>query len=249
MDARGSILGRVILGLGALSGGCFLAGCILPVPTIPAGAPGYGHTYAVLDDHGRPVPSGLLILTSEYEVWPTPPDMYGCFEIREGKVRVPWRIGTRTACAGALIIPVINIRSANPNHTIVVPLVPGYVGVCGYWSDWDEHYKLDGTITPDVIRVFKADRKTEVYYLDVLFLDVLFGWCLKERRTLTAGGYGGYAEKDRRRDQKAFDRAWEYARNRMAELGYEPNFPGPATRSAPASAPAGAPAERGRKTP
>jgi len=80
-----------------------VTGCIMPIPTIPLNAPGYGHTYQVLDHKGKPAESGLLLMHSHYR---GVEEMVNCYPIHEGRVAVPLRIGTRMECYSLMSFPV-----------------------------------------------------------------------------------------------------------------------------------------------
>ena len=161
-------------------------GCVILTPTIPTGAVGYGHTYAVVDQDGNPIKEGFLLLESAYEPGQT---MYNCYDIADGRAEVPFKVAVR-AGGGPYSdnVPLFWFISSNPAGTTISPLVPGYVPdgppegwdkryrvvsplppslanrLAGYKRDWDEWSTFAGKPPPD-IHLVKADPETEAKYL------------------------------------------------------------------------------------
>ncbi|MCX5653787.1 MAG: hypothetical protein NTY65_03945 [Planctomycetota bacterium] len=193
-------------------------GCIVLLPTIPCNATGYGHTYRVLDEDGKPVGDGLLFLLSEYEVFPMPRDMYGCYEIKDGQAVVPSKVAVRAEGACSLPPVYIQITWSNPTRTTVCPLVPGYVPVCGYWHEWTGFYRFNGTGPPDIIRMFKADPAVEIYYLYIIdnYQSTSARLADDSRNTGDMNG-----KDERLRDAREVQRFEDYVAARLKELGYD----------------------------
>ncbi len=153
----------VVVSLGFLVWIASCGGCVLPWITVPLNSPGYGHTYEVADPKGKPVLDGLLLLYSQFQLNGT---MIGCCEIKNGKARVPIRIGTRTGFYGTLFMYGIAgiVKVENPNYTYVYPFVPGYgpAWKCDFIGD-ELHRENGISSPPKVITVapISADRERE----------------------------------------------------------------------------------------
>jgi hypothetical protein len=219
--------------LAASSGGCIVQ------PTFPTGAAGYGHTYEVADLDGNPLNDGFLVLCSEYNQCGGPPNMYNCYDVKDGRAEVPFKVAVRTQAGNWGLL--CWITSGNPSVTTIWPFVPGYVpegpqedwykrfqvgGVCPpdclslFWEDgkaWAEWRQMLGK-APPAIRLVKADRQTEIDYLDYMSH---WGW-LRQPDDVTQRENPLYAAEDLRTDLAARRRAAEYVAARLKELGYKP---------------------------
>ena len=156
-----------ILGVGVLLlAPGMLGGCFVVLPTIPLNAPGYGHTYELVDANNQTVGSGHLVMMSKY--WAAPP-MINRYEIDSGKACVPVKLGTRYAGTWwcALGTPIIGYAGMfhNPHTTQVWALVPGYVPADWTWRGWDQGRQDGLHPPPDVIPLVGADSDVERRFL------------------------------------------------------------------------------------
>lgn len=214
------------------SGGC------LVMPTIPTGAAGYGHTYEVADLDGNPLNDGFLVLCSEYNQCGVPPNMYNCYDVKDGRAEVPFKVAVRmdAGCWGFCWI-----TWGNPSVTTIWPFVPGYVPE-GPQEDWYKRFQVGGLCPPDWLSLFwedgkawaewrqmlgkdppafrlvKADRQAEIDYLENMSH---WGW-LQHPDAAAEPARALYAAEDLRTDLAARRRAAEYVAARLKELGYKP---------------------------
>jgi len=192
-------------------------GCILPIPALPMVAPGYGQTYEILDVKDQPVGDGLLFLDSDYGGGP--PSLYGCYEIKGGKVAIPCKLGTRLTTSADLVFPLMILIWQNSSETTAVPLVPGFIPFLSSGTDWWNGVRLGENRPKGILRLKKADPAEECLYL-VSSVDIS-RWLNKEIHLDSA--FGGYSAEDEAADEAALRRAVDYAIRRLTELGYPPS--------------------------
>ena len=179
--------------------GLSLTGCVIVIPTIPVNAPGYGHSYEVLDQHDRPIRDGFLILHSFYRVNDY---MFRIYPIKNGRVDVPEKIGTRCSAGGYwLYVPVWSVTFENPYATYVYPVAPGHV-YAGGWTDapWGSPDFLDGlSPPPKTFRMREAAPDLE-------------------REDVEALWYPAQIRLQPTEDQAARDALLEYVKKRLGQL-------------------------------
>jgi hypothetical protein len=144
-----------------------LGGCVVVIPTIPLNAPGYGHTYLVVDQHDRPIKEGFLILESFYRA---NEEMFRLYPIKDGRAKVPLNIGTRCSECYWMYVPVWSFYFENPYGTYVYPVSAGHI-YDGGWdvAPYDNPELLDGlSPPPKVLRMRKVAPDTEREGLDDL---------------------------------------------------------------------------------
>ncbi len=153
----------LVLGASALLGG----GCAIILPTVPLNAPGYGHTYRVVDPNDNPAPSGLIVLVSWYHL---AGKMIHCYEIRSGEVAVPFKWGTRYGDTWwcALGTPIVGYFGmfTNPLFTDLYPVVPGHVPKGLLSCYWAQGHQDGLRPPPETIHLVPADSDREHDWLD-----------------------------------------------------------------------------------
>ena len=179
-----------------------LPGCVI-LPTVPVNAPGYGHTYRIVDENGQPIRSGLLVLESAYEMAAF---MVNCYPIEDGKAVVPLKIGTRYGHGfwSAAGLPVVGYFGMlhNPKWTTWSVLAPRYVPAPTVPPE--EEFMNGLRAMPKIIRLKRADRDAEVSYL-------------RHRN------YRGHNDaKSTKSDKSAVEIAQCYADRRLKELDATP---------------------------
>ncbi len=153
--------------LACVAGLCGLSGCVVVIPTIPLNAPGYGHTYLVLDQHDRPIKEGYLVLESFYRC---NGQMFRLYPIKDGRAEIPSKIGTRCNTSYWMYVPVWTVCLENPYGTYVYPLSSGHI-YGGGWQvvPWDEPEFMDGlSQPPKILRMRKVAADTEREVLEGL---------------------------------------------------------------------------------
>jgi hypothetical protein len=179
------------------------AGCLVAIPTIPLNAPGYGHTYQVVDEEGKPIQAGVLLLESFYRD-KTIPEMVGCYPVQDGEAQVPKVIGMRGGHNFAFgIFPVCVVFSnlENSYGTYIYPMAPGYTFNEGWQAEpWDKPEFLGWCSSPPkVLQMRRVPPDTERENLH----------CLARSDRMGIGDTVGPMEGTLR----------EYVYTRLAELG------------------------------
>lgn len=130
-------------------------GCVLPIPTVPLNAPGYGHTYQVVDQQDKPIREGFLILHSFYHA---NEEMFRIYPIKNGRADVPAKIGTRCSATYWLYLPVWSFYFENPYGTYVYPVAKGHIYDGGWQiAPWHSPEFMDGlSPPPKVLRMREA---------------------------------------------------------------------------------------------
>ena len=188
-----------LLGIGTATVG----GCVIIVPAIPATAPGYGRRYHVIDQRGRPVEAGALLLTFVYPM--SGGDLINCYDIDRGRVNVPAVTAVRYSGSlwGAIYLPIplgYFGRSQNPKFTSFHPIVPGYVQAGWPHPAWDTTTADGSAETPGVFHLMPVDPPTEVRYLHYLVR------------------YLGDDPPERIDNRRGWERALALIRHRLAQL-------------------------------
>ncbi|MCE5277753.1 MAG: ankyrin repeat domain-containing protein [Planctomycetaceae bacterium] len=151
----------------------FLGGCIV-VPTVPMNAPGHGHTYRIVDEQGKPIAKGFLVVESFYRA---NPEMLRLYPIEDGKAVVPVKIATRCS-AGATFLPfcmwIWVFYFENPYGTYVYPVSEGFLYKEGWnvapWAPPGKPGELMDGLTPPprVLQMRKVPPDLEREALDWL---------------------------------------------------------------------------------
>jgi len=181
-------------------------GCVI-LPTIPVRVPGYGRTYKIVDETGRPVGSGLLVLQSHYEM---AAPMVRVFDIREGQALVPGRTDIRYGHGlwGAAYLPIPGYFGMlhNPKFTSLFVLADGYVPADTQPIHGSPGHSFTTPLInqknpgPDVIRLRRADGVLEREWLE---------YCAKSIRD---------DNRSTRGDMAARQRVLDYIAKRLDEL-------------------------------
>ena len=177
---------------------CGLGGCVVIIPTIPLNAPGYGHTYQVVDQHDRPIKEGFLILVSCYRA---NDDMFRLYPIKDGRAEVPVKIATRCSATYWLHLPVWSFHFENPYGTYVYPISPGHI-YNGGWDrgPWDGPDFMDGlSPPPKILQMREAPPDTE-------------------RKDLKRLAYAAQIELQAKEDQAGRTALKEYVEKRQSQL-------------------------------
>lgn len=138
-----------------------LGGCLVVIPTVPLNAPGYGHTYQIVDQHGRPIKDGFLILKSFYRA---NEEMFRSYPIKDGRAEVPLKIATRCSVLYWLYVPVWSFRFENPYGTYVYPVSRGHIYDAGWdLAPWDDNPEFMNGLSPPpkILRMRGASPDTE----------------------------------------------------------------------------------------
>jgi hypothetical protein len=193
-------------------------GCILPVPNVPMAVPGTGRTYAVEDDSGKPVGDGLLLVQTLY---PGGRTLYRAYDIKDGRAVVPETFATRLRTDSSQDLgPVLVVWAENPECSVAVPLVPGYVPAPAGAGEETAGIKLYAGVTKTALVLKKAGAAQEA--------DYFLGSMNPLRRFWTGqivhldSVQSPYPVKDRDADEAAVRRAVESVRHRLTELGFAP---------------------------
>jgi len=177
---------------------CGLTGCVVVIPTIPLNAPGYGHTYQVLDQHDRPLKEGFLILESHYRA---NDDMFRLYPIKDGRAIVPMTIGTRCSAMYWLYFPLWTVHLENPYGTYVYPVSPGHIYNGGWQvAPWHNPDFMDGLSPPPrILRMREVAADTE-------------------REDLEGLAYPAQISRQTKQDQAARDALRQYVNKRLSQL-------------------------------
>lgn len=138
-----------------------LGGCVIVIPTIPLNAPGYGHTYQIVDQHGEPIKEGFLILKSFYRANER---MLRFYPIEDGRAEVPAKIATRCSAFYWLLVPICSFTFENPYGTYVYPVSRGYIYGDGWnLAPWNDNPEFMNGLSPPpkVLRMRQASPDTE----------------------------------------------------------------------------------------
>ncbi|MDP6635212.1 MAG: ankyrin repeat domain-containing protein [Phycisphaerae bacterium] len=175
-----------------------LGGCVFIIPTVPLNAPGYGHTYHIVDQHDRPIKDGFLMLHSFYRANDR---MFRLYPIKDGRAEVPLKIGTRCSEFYWLYLPIWSFRFENPYGTYVYPVVAGHIYAGGWQiAPWDSIDFLDGlSPPPKVLRMRKASPDIE-------------------REDLNSMAYPAQIINQPEKDQAARHALKEYVEKRLKQL-------------------------------
>jgi len=144
-----------------------LGGCVFVIPTVLLNAPGYGHTYHIVDQHDRPIKDGFLILHSFYRA---NDEMFRLYPIKDGRAEVPLKIGTRCSGCYWMYLPIWSFYFENPYGTYVYPVSAGHI-YAGGWeiAPWQTIDFMDGlSPPPKVLRMREAPPDIEREDLDSL---------------------------------------------------------------------------------
>ena len=192
-------------------------GCVIR-PTIPRVLPGYGHTYTFVDEHEKPVGSGLVLLESQYagEGY-----RYRCFPLDGGVARVPRQTEMYWSHEPFLLVSLfpqgmfsfflLHVFTAkNADVTCVHLLVPGYAFAKRYGG---EEYGYSMPVGPrppsEVVHLRRVAPREETSHLNV---QVRYWKDWHQNRTGPRNS----------RDKQALERALDYARDRLAALEAKP---------------------------
>ena len=175
-----------------------LGGCVFVIPTVPLNAPGYGHTYHIVDQHDRPIKDGFLILHSFYRANDR---MFRLYPIKEGRAEVPLKIGTRCSGLYWLYVPIWSFTFENPYGTYVYPVAAGHIYAGGWQvAPWQSIDFLDGlSPPPKVLRMREVPPGIE-------------------RTDLNSLAYPAQIRGQRKKDQAARDALKEYVERRLKQL-------------------------------
>lgn len=175
-----------------------LGGCVIVIPTVPLNAPGYGHTYHIVDQHDRPIKDGFLILHSFYRA---NDDMFRLYPIKDGRAEVPLKIGTRCSGFYWLYVPIWSFCFENPYGTYVYPVAAGHIYAGGWQvAPWQSIDFLDGlSPPPKVLRMRKAPPGIE-------------------RENLNSLAYPAQIRLQPKKDQAARNALKEYVEKRLKQL-------------------------------
>lgn len=184
--------------------GCLLLicqeGCVVVIPTIPLNAPGYNHTYQVIDQHGKPIKDGFLILHSFYRA---SEDMFRLYPIENGWVHVPLKLGTRLNAYNwwPYFALGFTFHFENPYGTYIYPVAPGHIYDGGWQvAPWQSPEFMDGlSPPPKVLRMRRIPPDTE-------------------REDLNSLAYPAQIRLQPKEDQAARGALKEYVERRLAEL-------------------------------
>ncbi|MCG3179217.1 MAG: hypothetical protein BIFFINMI_01550 [Phycisphaerae bacterium] len=178
------------------------SGCVIPEKlALPRPVDGYGHTYRVEDDAGKPVANGLLYMISYYHA---NDPMIRAFEIKNGVVKVPSQTQLRASSYSAMGAPIIFLTTENPYGTYMYAFVRGHAMPGGFnIAPWNDAEFLDGSSPPPetlrLRRIVPAHERQNLVWA---------------RADIRISPYDG----DRPDDAKARARVIGWIQDRLAEL-------------------------------